>query len=213
MEQLLALGARSLPVVAVGNRFTFAQSINDVIKFLDLKTKLLVPLPADQLVTRLDLILKAAVRYIRQFTEEQARVNFRDRRRSPAGLAYHVFRVADTGLLVSKERKMVPGYDDDLPAEWTHEDVARWGEQTQQRLHAWWQDEPDKTLGYLVDTYYGRRPMLEVMERTTWHATQHTRQLMLILETLGIQPDKPLTEADLAGLPLPDEVWDIKPVS
>jgi hypothetical protein len=31
---------------------------------------------------------------------------------------------------------------------------------------------------------------------------------MLILDTLNIEPDRRLTGADLAGLPLPDKVWD-----
>jgi hypothetical protein len=31
---------------------------------------------------------------------------------------------------------------------------------------------------------------------------------MLILDTLGIEPDGPLTAADLAGLPLPSKPWD-----
>lgn len=213
MEQLLALGARSVPIVAVGNRYTFAQSMNDVIKFLGLKTKPLVPLPADQLVARLDLVLTAAARYMRQFTEEQGRVFFRDRKRTPSGLAYHVFRVAEMGLLAAQEHDLqAAGFKDAPPENWTTEDVARWGEDVRARLQAWWAGEPDKTLGYLVDTYFGRRPMLEVMERTAWHSAQHTRQLMLILETHGIQPDQPLTAADLAGLPLPDEVWDIREV-
>jgi hypothetical protein len=47
-----------------------------------------------------------------------------------------------------------------------------------------------------------------VLERTAWHPAQHTRQLMLILETLDIEPDRALTAADLAGLPLPDKAWD-----
>ncbi|EIF35058.1 hypothetical protein BCh11DRAFT_02871 [Burkholderia sp. Ch1-1] len=29
-----------------------------------------------------------------------------------------------------------------------------------------------------------------------------------MLESEGIQIDRPLTAQDLAGLPLPDEVWD-----
>ena len=39
LEQLTELGARSVPVVALGGKYTLCQSINDVIKFLDLKTK------------------------------------------------------------------------------------------------------------------------------------------------------------------------------
>jgi hypothetical protein len=50
--------------------------------------------------------------------------------------------------------------------------------------------------------------MHDVLERTTWHAAQHSRQVMLMLETYGIAPDGPLGAVDLAGLPLPDEVWD-----
>ena len=50
--------------------------------------------------------------------------------------------------------------------------------------------------------------MHEVLERTVWHAAQHTRQLALILKSHGIKPDGPLTPDNLAGLPVPDEVWD-----
>jgi hypothetical protein len=31
---------------------------------------------------------------------------------------------------------------------------------------------------------------------------------MLVLESLHIEPDRRLTAADLAGLPLPDKAWD-----
>jgi hypothetical protein len=51
-------------------------------------------------------------------------------------------------------------------------------------------------------------PVHVVLERTVWHPAQHTRQLMLILESLGIAPERPLTPADLAGLPLPEKAWD-----
>jgi hypothetical protein len=60
----------------------------------------------------------------------------------------------------------------------------------------------------MMDTYFGRHPMQVVLERTAWHPAQHTRQLMLILDTLDIEPDGRLTAADLAGLPLPDKAWD-----
>jgi hypothetical protein len=46
-----------------------------------------------------------------------------------------------------------------------------------------------------------------MLERMVWHAAQHTRQLMLMLECAGVQPDRPLTADDLRGLPLPDDVW------
>ena len=62
-------------------------------------------------------------------------------------------------------------------------------------------------MAHRVETYYGRRTMHEVLERTTWHAAQHARQLVLMLEAHGIAADRPLTPADLAGLPMPDDPW------
>jgi hypothetical protein len=68
----------------------------------------------------------------------------------------------------------------------------------------------DPSVNYTVQTYYGTRPFHEVLERTAWHAAQHTRQVMLMLGSHGIEPDGPLTAADLEGLPVPHEVWDRK---
>lgn len=94
------------------------------------------------------------------------------------------------------------------PAEWGPQEIAAWGDSVRARLRAWWQAETDRSLSYDVPTYYGRRPMHEVLERTAWHSAQHTRQVMLMLESEGVAVDRPLTAQDLAGLPLPDEVWD-----
>ena len=40
------------------------------------------------------------------------------------------------------------------------------------------------------------------------HSGQHTRQLMLVLEKLGLTPDSPLPDQAFAGLPMPRKVWD-----
>jgi glutaredoxin len=209
MEELLALGARSVPIVAQGGRFTYCQSFKDVVKFLDLKTKLMDPLPPQELVARIDIVVLAAARFIRQFREEQLRENFRDRKRTPAGLAFHVFRVAEMGIQAAK---LIPlefeGFNDLPPDNWSADNIADWGLNIRQQVLEWWVTEKNRTLDYLVPTYYGQRTMHDVLERTAWHAAQHTRQLMLMLETYGIEPNQPLTAMDLSGLPLPDEVWD-----
>ncbi len=94
------------------------------------------------------------------------------------------------------------------PDHWSAEDIAAWGMSVREELHDWWDAETDRALQRLVPTYYGQRTMHDVLERTAWHAAQHTRQVMLMLETYGIAPDGALTAEDLAGLPVPDEVWD-----
>jgi glutaredoxin len=208
-EQLAALGARSVPVVALGGRYTFCQTINDVIRFLDLKTKIMEPLPPDELVKRLERVLESNARYARQFSGPAFTQPFRNRNRTPAGLTFHVFRVAEMGIQAAQQIELrFEGFDEVPPAAWGPQDIAAWGESVRARVRAWWDSETDRSLSYDVPTYYGRRPMHEVLERTAWHSAQHTRQVMLMLESEGVVVDRPLTADDLAGLPLPDEVWD-----
>lgn len=209
MAELAALGARSVPVVALAGRYTLCQSFDDVIKFLDLKTKLMDPLPPAQLVAKLDVVLNACARYTRQFTGLQLREEFRNRSRTPGGTAFHVFRVAEMGLEAAQGVKLeFESFNDVPPEEWTAGNIADWGLQVRDRILRWWNEQNDPALDFSVPTYYGQRPMHDVLERTAWHAAQHTRQVMLMLESHGTAPDGPLTAADLAGLPVPDEVWD-----
>ena len=209
MAELAALGARSVPAVALGGRYTLCQSFNDVVKFLDLKTKLMDPLPPEQLVSKLELVLTSAARYTRQLNEQQLREVFRNRDRTPGGTAFHIFRVAEMGLEAAQGIELkFEGFNDVPPAHWTAADIADWGLQVRDRIVAWWGEQTDRTLDYKVPTYYGQRPLHDVLERTTWHAAQHTRQLLMMLESHGIAADRPLSADDLAGLPVPDEVWD-----
>ncbi|GJH24790.1 glutaredoxin domain-containing protein [Caballeronia novacaledonica] len=206
---LAALGARSVPVVALGSKYTLCQSINDVIRFLDLKTTPTPPLPPAELVAKLAQVLESNARYTRQFGVDYFRKPFRNRNRTPAGLTFHVFRVAEMGVQAAHQIELrFEGFDDQPPDEWQAEDISRWGESVREKLLDWWTNESDRTLSYDVPTYYGRRSMHEVLERTAWHSAQHTRQVMLMLESDGVTIDRPLTADDLGGLPLPEEVWD-----
>jgi len=47
-----------------------------------------------------------------------------------------------------------------------------------------------------------------VFERSTWHSAQHARQLIDVLERMGIEPNGRLTAQDLAGLPLPERLFE-----
>ncbi|MCZ6605848.1 MAG: hypothetical protein O7A03_11995, partial [Alphaproteobacteria bacterium] len=79
----------------------------------------------------------------------------------------------------------------------------------QARLAAWWAGAGKVTdFTQAGNVYYGDVSLHEVLERTGWHAGQHTRQLMLTLQKLGVALDRPLIDADFAGLPMPAEIWD-----
>ncbi|MBK5105778.1 MAG: NrdH-redoxin [Burkholderiales bacterium] len=210
MEQLRSLGARSVPVVSRGERFVYAQTLTDVVKFLDLQIKLHEPLSPAELVRKLDLVLTAAARYIRQIPDDRLALPFRNRNRPIRSLGCHVFRIPEAFLEVapagplSYERIMA----EPAAQVGTGEDIARYGEGVLARFKQWWAGYADKSCATEMDTYFGRHPMHAVLERAVWHPTQHTRQLMLILDDLGIEPDRRLTADDLAGLPLPEKAWD-----
>jgi glutaredoxin len=211
MEALRKLGARSVPVVARGGEFVFAQTLTDVIKFLGLKIKLQERLSPDELIGKLNVVLPAAARYVRQIPADWLDKPFRNRNRPIRLLAHHVFRIPE-GFLESLRDGRELTYErimEEPPAAIrTSEDIARFGESVLARVNEWWKAFPDKSCEQPMSTYFGRHPLHVVLERTVWHPAQHTRQLMLILETIGLEPDRRLTAEDLAGLPLPDKAWD-----
>ena len=211
MEELRRLGARSVPIVACGGKFVFAQTLTDVVKFLDLQVRLQERLSPDDLMKKIGIVLPAAARYVRQIPADWLDKPFRNRNRPIRLLAHHVFRIPEAfleslhdGRELTYERIMQePG-----TALRTGEAIARFGEAVHGRMREWWKNSPDHACSRVMETYFGKHSMHVVLERTAWHPAQHTRQLMLILESLNIAPDRALTAADLAGLPLPDKVWD-----
>ena len=211
MEELRKLGARSVPIVARGGQFVFAQTIGDVIKFLGLDVRQQERLSPEELMQRMDLVLSAAARYVRHIPAGSLDRPFRNRNRPIRVLAHHVFRIVE-GFLESMQDGQQLTYErimqDASPSIRTGEDIARYGEGVLARARRWWSANPDRSCRKPMATYFGEHPVHVVLERTVWHPAQHTRQLMLILETLGIEPDRRLTAADLAGLPLPEKAWD-----
>ncbi len=211
MEQLRKLGARSVPVVARGEQFVFAQTIGDVIRFLGLNVRQQERLSPEALMQKLELVLTAAARYVRQIPAAELDKPFRNRNRPIRALAHHVFRIVE-GFLESMQDGGELTYDrimKEAPASLrSSDDIARYGEAVLERAKQWRKAHPDPSCQQPMDTYFGRHPVHVVLERTVWHPAQHARQLMLILETLGIQPERPLSAADLAGLPLPEKAWD-----
>ena len=59
----------------------------------------------------------------------------------------------------------------------------------------------------MIDVYYGPQSAHALLERTTWHAAQHLRQLYALADRLAITPPAPLPTETFAGLPLPDSLW------
>lgn len=211
MAEMAKLGARSLPVVSRGDQFVIAQSFGKLAEFLGLNEQLKPKLSPDELAVRIDRINRGAQRFIGQIPAERFEDKLRNRDRPYRVLCHHVFRILEgfveamsTNAEVRHESlTQAPPDDMKTPAQ-----VVAYGEQVRQKFNSWWAALPDHSGTRIVSTYYGPTPMHEVMERATWHTGQHVRQLMMLLEGLGIAPDQPMTAADFAGLPMPEKVWD-----
>lgn len=208
LADLARIGYRSVPVVRRGDDAVFCQDLQDVADFVG------VPLAGSELsaadfVAKLDLILQAAQRFSLQLTEEQLAGHFPGRDRPYRDLAYHIFMVVQ-GFLEAVEGGSLENevFYRTPPANVTHgNQLAEAGEAIRCALLAWWKTI-DGALPPTVNTYYGERTTVSVLERTTWHAAQHCRQLQAVVEGYGLAPDGALGDAELAGLPLPDNIYD-----
>jgi glutaredoxin/uncharacterized damage-inducible protein DinB len=211
MEELRALGVRTVPVVARGRDYVFAQELADVSRFLGREVEFRRSAPA-VLMEKWVTILEAAQRHVMQLPpEELAERATPGRDRSIRELAYHVYQVPEAFLRAVEdgEQDLAGFYNRAPPASVrTVEDIRNYGEQISARLKRWWERLPDKSCGEHVSTYYGPQPLHHLLERCTWHSAQHARQILAVLERLGIQPERPLLAEDYAGLPLPKGLWE-----
>jgi hypothetical protein len=212
-EQLLALGVRNVPVVAKGEQYVFGQNLEDVAEFVGLQGTGHVPLPPGKLIEKWVLVLRAAQRYLKQLPADKLNDRVIDNRdRSIRLMGHHIFRIGEAyletvidGVEYWIQHANVPPKDGTFT---TREEFVRYGDEVIARLERWWQELADKSCAQKLKTYYGVQPMHQLLERSTWHSAQHTRQLMAVLERYGIRPDRPLGAEDLAGLPLPERLWE-----
>ena len=208
MEELAGLGAQSVPVVAQGKRFVFAQDLGDLARFVGVEFDR-AQLPAAELVRKLDLILAAAQRYLGQFPATDLEEGLPGRERTILDLGYHIFVIPAAFLDAAYGARLTFDYFERTPGPDMRSaaQVAAYGQSVRDALQTWWRAADAGRLGTL-DTYYGIHPAERVLERTAWHAAQHARQLMALLEQRGISPDGALGDAELDGLPLPEGVYD-----
>jgi len=204
---------RNVPVVAKGKAYVFGQNLEDVAGFVGLQGTGHKPLPPAELIQRWTTILRTAQRLIRQIPDDKITGNVIDNRdRSIRFLSFHIFRIGEAFLETARDGRdygvqlaNVPPAEGDYM---TGARIAQYGESTIEHLQQWWASLADKSCIAKVSTYYGVQPMSQLLERSTWHSTQHVRQITAVLERFGIEPNGPLKSEDIAGLPLPERLWE-----
>ena len=211
MAALRALGARTVPVVSKGAKYVFAQVIKDVVEFLDLDEDTRPELSPAELATRYTEILERAVSLVRQMPDARLEDQLPNRPRSWRVLMHHVFQIPHSFLEMERTGEMLT-YEQLVAAPpatmQTVVDIAVFGEVVREQFVAWWHAVSNESFDVKVPTYFGDTTRHEMLERTVWHSTQHTRQIASLLEKAGVMPENPLTSAHIKGLPLTDRVWD-----
>ena len=210
--ELAALGVRSVPIVRRGNEWANGQVLREVARVAGIAWGGAQVLPAAELAARLVTIQQATQRLFAQIPDDKLGRMLPYRPRSYAQLAYHIFNIADAFL--EHEVQGLPlkegAYGRVPPPEMdTKAGILAYGEDVLRRFQAW-RDGPGQTADFSrqARVYYGEVTLHEFLERTAWHSGQHVRQLMMVLDLLGIEPDRPPGRETFAGLPMPDKVWD-----
>lgn len=205
LADLQRLGARSVPVVAHGDRFVYAQALEDVAQFLGL---LALPAPLAPAITllRVRRFLQVAQLEAAALPTALLELHWPGREdRALADLAWHVPMIAEATLCALQGGVLDYAWFERRPAPSQRRSAAIAAQVAATTLH--WEvavAAGADALPAVLATYYGAQPLAAVLERTAWHMAQHLRQLQSWLLAQGHAPAAPLQVADIADLPLPE---------
>jgi len=206
-RDLEPFGIPRVPATIVGDRAVHGWNPSALGELVGVSYTEREPLTASELAKRLDAVLEATQRAMRQIPREHLGMKAPGRNRTVRQLGYHVFRLS-VAFVDTREQGHLPEntFEEAAPAEMVDgADIAAYGDTVRRRITTF-ASRPGWCEGS-VSTYYGPQTSHEFMERTTWHAAQHLRQIYWFLEQMGVKADSPLTDAAWDGLPLPRDVW------
>ena len=209
----MKFGITTVPVLARAGQYIFCQNLEDVAEFVGVQGTGHTPLPPAVLLAKWINVLRAAQRYIRQIPDWRLVERVIDNRdRSIRLMSHHIFRIGEAFLETAIDdveyrvnNANVPPADGTCT---TGAEIVQYGDSIISRIQTWWEQLEDKSCRQKIRTFYGTPPLHQLFERSTWHSAQHTRQIIAVLERFGIPPDERLSSEDLAGLPLPEGLWE-----
>jgi glutaredoxin len=206
MDEIVKAGFRSVPVVRRGDKYMYAQNLDEVAELLGV-SRSHKRLPQGELLDRWDQILGYGKRIIGSFTEEQLkRRAIADRDRTIRLLSLHVYQIVDAFMMSVYDGlvDIIPTINDERLDIATRDDLSRYTDDIIAKYHAFRQSHRDQLPDSIV-TYYGEQPSGLVLERGCWHSGQHVRQLDVIAAGMGAEFQVP--PEVWQGLPMPKRLW------
>ncbi|MCZ6856236.1 MAG: hypothetical protein O7G86_20160 [Gammaproteobacteria bacterium] len=196
-------------MISRADAFIYSQDLNEVARFVGLVEHFTPALEPGELIARIKQVLPIGVESLQQIPAERLPDKLPGRDRSYLDLGNHIVAIPGGCLAVTKGRAFTGEIAKAVPAvNFSPDKLVTLAADITGQLDDWWTRREDPHCSEMVSTFYGEQSLHSVIERCTWHMTQHVRQLMMVLQILGLNPRRPLTSADLAGLPLPAKVWD-----
>jgi glutaredoxin len=213
-DKIRRIGAR-VPCTILGDRWADGADLGEVARLIGVSYDPPVILPTAELAERYRAVNLTLQRLIAQADAAALGHKRPERDRTLLAIAYHAASVMrwflhayDPGMLAPTQVYAVSTYEDIPSRMRTARAVAAHAAETLELFEAWWaRDGQDDPLDRVEPSYWGHHTLLEIFEREVWHSAQHTRQVAMFLDEVGIRPDRPLGDADLAGLPMPEGVF------
>ena len=213
IEELEALGVMALPVVARGTQYAIGLDMEKVFDLVGLDEAQPALLPAETLAGRISSIVLAAVRYASQLPLSQHNATIPGRDRTYLGLANHIVAHVEIFLTFTRGGDFtLDGVDSDvlrglerridLPR-----DLVDRADAANRAFRTWLDESMPSDLERIVSTFFGEQTLHALLSSCAYSVAQHTRQLLAVLDELGVEADRPLGPSDYEGLPMPTGVW------
>jgi len=198
-----------VPAVTVGDRGAHGWNPPAYAELLGIPYKAAVKLAPNELAKRLDIILDSTQQLLSVVPDKHMDWRPPERNRTLRNLGYHVFRLS---------LAFVDGMDlGEFPENWLLDQappdirdgaaLVRYGALVRGRITGWFEGASPREFERVIKVYYGPQSGHDLLERTTWHAAQHLRQLYALSERLDIKPPVPMPSEAFKGLPLPTALW------
>ena len=198
-----------VPAVVVGDRAVHGWNPAGYAELVGVEYRPAIKLSPKVLAERLDRILATTEALVREIPDERMEWTPPERNRPLADLGFHVFRLA-LGFVEGVDRATFPAtvHTETAPADLrTGDAVARYGALVRARLSGWFAGAGGDEFTQIVETYWGPVVAHDLLERTTWHAAQHMRQLYILAARIDVKPPTPEPTELYKDLPLPAAIW------
>lgn len=198
-----------VPAACVGDTCVNGVNLTDVAALIGIDYSPPEMLSPADLMARYRRVIDALCALIEQIPPQRADFTLPGRDRDIVTLAGHAGCVMRYFLGKYDDDDYDQFFDDLEPGYRDAPSLVAFARESLRRTETWWHDDGhDDPLDRVAPLYWGPRTLAEGFEREVWHTAQHTRQLAYMLEQVGVEPQGALTPEDLAGLPLPERIFD-----